>query len=453
MLSNMTRELSAGGAESRRVFDAQRDHRWVAKQATALDRIATLVRLKTAIVSGTDDVITALHADLGRPRRLSKTEIAAVLHDIDEAIANIDDWMAPTQVTPASHFGTGAHAEIRYEGRGVVLLFGPWNFPFGLVFQPLVPIIAAGNTCIVKPNELAPRTSAVTARIIRSVFDEKHVAVCEGGVDVADQLLELPIDHVFFTGSPAVGRIVMSKAAIHLASVTLELGGKCPAVIDATADIRKAVAAIAFGKHQNAGQICLAPDHVWVHEDVSQEFVDGYLEWVSANLCADGALVDDRLGRAVDQRNYERVQGYVADAVTRGGTSITVAPAVSSLVIAPTVLSGVDLDAAVMREEIFGPVLPVLTFRDVSTVVDAVREDGKPLAMYLFSEDDAFIETMLEHTSSGGVTINGWALHSSDTGLPFGGVGTSGIGRYHGVHGFLEMSHARSVFMAAPTKG
>jgi aldehyde dehydrogenase (NAD+) len=181
--------------------------------------------------------------------------------------------------------------------------------------------------------------------------------------------------------------------------------------------------------------------------------VDGYLDWVSANLYADGELVDDRLGRAVDQRNYERVQGYVADAVTRGGTSITVAPAVASLVIAPTVLSGVDLDAAVMREEIFGPVLPVLTFRDVSTVVDAVREDGKPLAMYLFSEDDAFIETMLEHTSSGGVTINGWALHSSDTGLPFGGVGTSGIGRYHGVHGFLEMSHARSVFMAAPTKG
>jgi aldehyde dehydrogenase (NAD+) len=437
--------------EARRIFDLQREHRWITKQTTALERKTILERLRAEVLSSIDEVIDALHADLGRPRGLSKAEIGAVVQDIDDALADLDEWMAPTPVTPRALFGPGARAEIRYEGRGVVLLFGPWNFPFGLVFEPLVPIIAAGNTCIVKPNELAPATSAVTARIIRAVFDDKHVAVLEGGVDLANALLDLPVDHIFFTGSPAVGRIVMSKAAAHLASVTLELGGKCPAVVDATADLPKAVQNIAGGKHQNAGQICLSPDHVWVHEDVRDEFIDGYLRWVSANL-RDGDQVDaQRLGRLINQQNFDRVRGYVQDAVRQGAISIPVAQgSPDDLVVAPTVLTGVDMNAAVMQEEIFGPIMPVLTYREIPTVVDAMRQNGKPLAMYIFSQDDAVVEKLLAETSSGGVTVNGWALHSTDTGLPFGGVGSSGIGRYHGVHGFRELSHARSVFMAAP---
>jgi aldehyde dehydrogenase (NAD+) len=437
--------------EARRIFDLQREHRWITKQTTALERKTILERLRAEVLSSIDEVIGALHADLGRPRGLSKAEIGAVVQDIDDALADLDEWMAPTPVTPRALFGPGARAEIRYEGRGVVLLFGPWNFPFGLVFEPLVPIIAAGNTCIVKPNELAPATSAVTARIIRAVFDDKHVAVLEGGVDLANALLDLPVDHIFFTGSPAVGRIVMSKAAAHLASVTLELGGKCPAVVDATADLPKAVQNIAGGKHQNAGQICLSPDHVWVHEDVRDEFIDGYLRWVSANL-RDGDQVDaQRLGRLINQQNFDRVRGYVQDAVRQGAISIPVAQgSPDDLVVAPTVLTGVDMNAAVMQEEIFGPIMPVLTYREIPTVVDAMRQNGKPLAMYIFSQDDAVVEKLLAETSSGGVTVNGWALHSTDTGLPFGGVGSSGIGRYHGVHGFRELSHARSVFMAAP---
>jgi len=441
---------AADAADATRIFDVQRDYRWIAKQTTAQQRKAVLERLRAEVVSSFDEVIAALHADLGRPSGLSKAEIGAVVHDIDDALTNLDDWMTSTPVRPAPHFGRGARAEIRYEGRGVVLLFGPWNFPFGLVFEPLVPIIAAGNTCIVKPNELAPATSAVSARIIRTVFDDRHVAVLEGGVDVANALLDLPVDHIFFTGSPAVGRVVMAKAAAHLASVTLELGGKCPAVVDASADLPNAVQNIALGKHQNAGQICLSPDHVWVHEDVRDEFIASYLEWVSANLC-DGDRVDvKRIGRLINRRNFDRVQGYVQDAVRRGATSMPAAPgSPDDLVVAPTVLTGVDMNAAVMQEEIFGPIMPVLTYRDLATVVDALRHQEKPLAMYIFSSNDAFVETLLAETASGGATINGWALHSSDTGLPFGGVGSSGIGRYHGIHGFHELSHARSVFVAA----
>lgn len=451
MSSPMEVTNSTDSDDIQRVFDAQREHRWVVKQTTAEERRGVLERLKAAVLANSDEVMAALHADLGRPARLSKTEIGAVLHDIDDAVSHLDAWMAPSPVEPAAHFGAGAHAEVRYEGRGVVLLFGPWNFPFGLVFEPLVPILAAGNTCIVKPNELAPATSAVTAKIIRSVFDEKHVAVFEGGVDLADELLGLPVDHVFFTGSPAVGRVVMARAAAHLASVTLELGGKCPAVVDKSADLPRAVAQIGVGKHQNAGQICLSPDHVWVHEDLYDEFVAAYLEWITNNLCDDDERLDGRrLGRIVNQRNVERVQGYVDEAVRRGATSTAVAPSCSDdLVVTPTILTGVDADSAVMREEIFGPIMPIMRYREVATVVESVRRNGKPLAMYVFSHDDAVVEKLLDETSSGGVTVNGWALHSSDTSLPFGGVGSSGIGRYHGVHGFRELSNSRAVFTAA----
>ncbi|MGI9163117.1 MAG: aldehyde dehydrogenase family protein, partial [Mycobacterium sp.] len=251
-------------AEVQGILAEQRRYRWAAMQTSAEERRVVLQRLRGAILESRADIIAALHEDLGRDTRLSKAELGTVIADLDEAIAKLDEWMAATPVAPDPRFGAGARAEIRYQARGVVLLFGPWNFPFSLVFQPLVAIVAAGNCCIVKPNEMSPATSAVTARIIRSVFEPRHVAVVEGGVDLAEALLELPVDHIFFTGSPKVGRAVMAKAAVHLASVTLELGGKCPAVIGRSADLAAAIAHIAGGKHSNAGQICLSPDHVWV---------------------------------------------------------------------------------------------------------------------------------------------------------------------------------------------
>ena len=427
------------------LFDKQRRHRWVTKTSTAAQRAELLTQLKAEIRASIDEISAALNEDLLRTQRAAKVEVAPVLADIDDAIANLDRWMAPTEYAPIPALGDAATA-VRYEARGVCLLFGPWNFPFALVFQPLVAIVAAGNTAIVKPNEMAPATSAVAARIITSVFAQEHVAVVEGGVDLAERLLDLPVDHIFFTGSPAVARKVMARAAEHLASVTLELGGKCPAIIDADADVELAATHIAAGKHQNAGQICLAPDHVWVHRDVRDEFVKKYLAAVENRYYIDGALAAERLGKLVDRRNFDRVSGYLDDAVARGAEMISVGDSdPERRILAPTLLLNVATDAAVMRHEIFGPILPVLDFTEMSTVTSWLQDNDKPLAMYVFGRDREAIENVLAATSSGGVSINGWALHFADSRLPFGGIGGSGMGRYHGVHGFRELSHARSV--------
>jgi aldehyde dehydrogenase (NAD+) len=454
-MSVNTASLDIDGIDkARRAFELQREYRWHAKQLSSAERKSALSLLATVIEDNRDELVAALHTDLGRSVRLSMTEIGSVLTDIDDAIQNLDSWVKPTLVAPAASYGPGARAEIRYEGRGVVLLFGPWNFPFGLVFQPLVAIVAAGNTCIVKPNELAQATSAVTSRIIQAVFDEKHVTALEGGVALAESLLELPVDHVFFTGSPAVGKKVMARAAEHLASVTLELGGKCPAVVDRSANLERAIAHIAFGKHQNSGQICLSPDHVWVHEAVRDEFIAGYVAWITTRLCKDGRLDVGKLGRMIDERNANRARAYVDDALRRGASQVfTAAADFDARVVPPMVLTDLDAESILMEEEIFSPIMPVLTFREPSTVIDSIRRGGKPLAMYVFSEDDAVVEQLIRETSSGGVTVNGWALHSSENQLPFGGVGSSGIGRYHGIHGFLELSHARSVFIASTQIG
>jgi len=433
------------------IFAAQREHRWVTKASTAAERAAHLTRLREAIVAHLDEIREALHSDLMRPPRpRMPPEVAAVLTDIDQAVAHLEEWMAPAPVTPASFLGR-VEAYVQYEARGICLLFAPWNFPFGLLFQPLVPIIAAGNTAIVKPNELAPATSEVSARIIREVFTPEHVAVFEGGVDLANELLELPVDHIFFTGSPAVGRTVMAAAARHLASITLELGGKCPAIVDGTTDLATAAAQIAVGKHTNAGQICLAPDYVMVREDRRDEFVRHYQAWVESNLYADGRFSPELLGKIINRRNLDRLIRYLDGATAKGAT--LVGGSVTDLdrhTLAPAVLLDVPDDAEVLAEEIFGPVLPVLTFTEPTEVVERVRGGGKPLAMYLFSNDRELVDTVLAGTSSGGVTVNGWVLHAMDNQLPFGGVGSSGMGAYHGIHGFRELSHARSVVVAPP---
>lgn len=435
--------------EIERVFALQRDYRWTAKNTTADHRKAMLSRFKDAVLQHADDARDALYADLGKsPEEPMMQEILHVLGDIEETLAHLDEWMQPVEVEPTGPLtAPGSKAEIVYEGRGVCLLFGPWNFPYQLVLAPLVPIIAAGNTAIVKPNELTPSTSAVVATIIREAFEEHEVAVFEGGVPLAEALLELPVDHIFFTGSPKVGQAVMTAAAKHLASVTLELGGKCPAIIDETTDLAQAAAQVAFGKHYNSGQICLSPDHVWVKEELRDNFVEHYLDWVRRNLYTeDGEFNPAAMAHMIDQRNFERVRHYIEDAEQRGAKVVGTGKSnPDALLIEPTVLLDVPLDADVMRDEIFGPVLPVLTFNDADEITSHVNSGGKPLAMYLFSQDDDFVQAVLSHTSSGGVTVNGWVIHWTEKGLPFGGVGTSGYGRYHGYHGFKELSHERSI--------
>lgn len=440
--------ISGGTAtdEVERLFRRQRQNRWNAKNTTATERIAMLLHLRDQVDQETESICAALHHDLLRSPRASMTEVHSVLADLDDAIANLESWMAPTELPLEPPLDRVA-SQIRYEARGVCLLFGPWNFPFALVFQPLVPIVAAGNTAIVKPNEMAPATAEVVARIIKTVFGDEHVAVVEGDVTLAEALLELPFDHIFFTGSPAVGRRVMRAAAAHLTSVTLELGGKCPAVVFAGADIASAAAQIAAGKHQNAGQVCLSPDHVWVQRSVREEFVEHYGAWIRRKLYHDGRLSAERLGKIIDRRNFDRLEGYVDDALRRGARVHWFGDSDPEItVMAPAVVTDVKPDFAIMKEEIFGPVLPVLEFDTPDDVVAWLQDNEKPLAIYAFVEDgDASVDALLAATSSGGVTVNGWALHYGDNRLPFGGVGGSGMGRYHGVHGFRELSHARSI--------
>ena len=436
-------------AEIQRLFALQRGRRAALKAGTAVDRLQRLSRLREAIVAHADEIDEALHLDLRKERQgLKHFEIQSVLQEIDTAVAELGTWMAPEEVTPSPHFA-GNRTYVMYEPRGVVLLFGPWNFAFNLVFAPLVQIISAGNACIVKPNEMQPRVSAITARLIREVFDEAEVAVVEGGVSLAEQLLELPFDHIFFTGSPAVGKRIMAAAARHLASVTLELGGKCPAVVDQGVDWIRTAGMVAAARFRNAGQLCLAVDHAWVPAAQRDTFVQILGGVVSKMFYADGRLQRDRIARIVDRRNFDRIKSAVDEAVAAGARVVVGGDFdADDLTISPTVLVDVPTGARIMQDEIFGPVLPVMGYQSTQEITAHVDATGKPLAMYIFSPDQAFVDEMLLNSSSGGVTVNGVMLHYAESRLPFGGCNTSGMGRYKGVHGFRELSNARSVFVA-----
>lgn len=431
-----------------RIFAAQRANRVALKRRSAKERIARLAALRAAIVSRTDAINQALNLDLRKPIAGARNaEIGAVMAEIDTACDELAAWMEPERIEPSSHFA-GNDTFIQYEPRGVVLLLGPWNFPFSLVFAPLVPIIAAGNACIVKPNEMQPHMSALTAQIIAEVFPENEVACFEGGVALAEALQDLPFDHVFFTGSPAIGKRVMAAAAKHLSSVTLELGGKCPAIVDADYPLLDAAGKIAAARFNNAGQLCLSVDHVWVPRARRDELVAMLGAVVDKMFYVDGTLQKERIARIVDTRNFARVQGYVDEAVANGASIVKGGNwEPDDLTIEPTIVIDAPLDGGLMQNEIFGPVLPVIAYDSVDQIVDQIDSTGKPLAMYLFSHDESFVDDVLERSSSGGVTVNHVLMHYAEHKLPFGGVNGSGMGRYKGIHGFRELSNARSIFV------
>ncbi len=336
---------------------------------------------------------------------------------------------------------------MEYEARGVCLVFGPWNVPFHLAIEPTVAAVAAGNTVMVKPNSLTPATAQLVCEIVREVFDERLVAAFDGGDDMADILLDQPVDHIFFTGSPAVGKIVMAAAARHLATLTLELGGKCPAVIDGTHDLEDTARLVGGGRHVNGGQLCFAVDHVWVQRDVSEAFLSQYNSWIEATLVVGGGVDPAAATPIIDQRNLDRVMGLIEDArsrgarVVRGGRLVAGQPRL----IEPTIILDAPPDSKVMTEEIFGPVLPIHTYDDPGDLLLRMRAAPKPLALYVFSDDEDFVSTVLAGTSSGGVTVNGFGTHVSEPKVGFGGVNNSGSGRYHGVWGFREFSNPRAV--------
>jgi aldehyde dehydrogenase (NAD+) len=431
--------------ELRRLFELQSKAQPRLRGRSAELRITMLRTLRATIEAKMEAIITALAEDLAKPRDEAMTDFGAPLWDIGLIEQGLAEWTKPWPVVPQTGATPGATAKIMHGPKGKVLIFGPWNFPFALVFQPLVAAVAAGNAVIVKPSEMAPATAAIATQIIRECFSEDEVAVVEGGPDVAEALLELPFDHIFFTGSTRTGRRVMAAAAEHLSSLTLELGGKCPAIIDHDVHLPTAVGSIMAGKCFNAGQVCLAPDHAWIAPALRDDFIAQLGQAIDAAYYEDGELLADRISRIVNQANADRLRRLLDDAIARGATVVRGGRFHDGF-IEPTILVDVPPDAMIMEEEIFGPILPILTYAHEDEIVRSIERTGKPLALYVFSQRPAFVDAMISRTMSGGVTVNGVMLHASDAGLPFGGVGTSGMGAYHGAFGFAELTHRRSVY-------
>jgi aldehyde dehydrogenase (NAD+) len=430
------------------LFHKQRANQAAVKRAPAVERIAKLKRLRAAIVEREAAIRDAMFKDFRKsPAEVDLTEIFASLVEIKDAIHSVRTWMKPQHVsTPMSLFGTDSW--IHYEPKGVVLIVGPWNYPFQLVISPLVAAIAAGNCVICKPSELTVHTSALLAELIGAVFSEDEVAVVEGGPAETQRLLALPFDHYFFTGSTRVGRIVAEAAAKHLASTTLELGGKSPAVIDDSADLASAANRLVWGKFVNAGQTCIAPDYIMVSERRERALVDELRRAIAEMY---GASEDDRkksgdLCRVINPRNFDRLKAMLDDSV-RQGAKIEIGGGTDAAdrFIAPTVLTNVKPDQPVMAEEIFGPILPILTYKKLDEVPPFITARDKPLALYVFANDQQAIDQVIDNTTAGGTCINNTVIHFVNSNLPFGGIGPSGSGSYHGYFGFKAFSHERAV--------
>lgn len=417
--------------------------------ALALTSVAQRKRklwaLKDALLAHRLDIQSAMKADFGKnPTETDLSEILTVTSEIRYVCRHLSAWMAGERVaTPLTLLGH--RSGVMMQPKGVVLILSPWNFPINLTLIPLVSAIAAGNAVVLKPSEHTPHASAVMARIIQSVFDPNEVRLLEGGKDLAEALLRLPFNHIFFTGSPAVGKIVMAKAATHLASVTLELGGKSPAIVDETANLKLAANRIAWGKFMNAGQICISPDYVLVAADRMDDFL---VELKAAILSLYGTDIYNNpdYARIINPAHYERLMHYIRQAasegavVAYGGTGDA-----ATRFIAPTIITGMRKGDLLLEEEIFGPILPVIPYATPSDAVVFIQQRPKPLALYIFSKSRSQQDYFLHHTRSGGIAVNTTLVQFFNNALPFGGDNNSGIGKAHGYYGFLAFSNERAV--------
>ena len=432
--------------EIRRVFDRQRAHRLTMGATTARERIERLDRLHEALLRYRDELRRAVYADFRKPAvEFDSSELFVVTSEIKFVKKNLRRWMRD-QTVPTPLTVLGSKSWIRYESKGTCLIIAPWNYPMQLLMGPLVSCIAAGNTAILKPSEMTPHTSAVLARLVKEVFPENEVTLFEGDKDTAQELLALPFDHIFFTGAPAIGKIVMRAAAKHLTSVTLELGGKSPTVVDRSADLDAAARRITWAKFLNKGQTCIAPDYVYVHAAVR----DAFLAKVRAHIqtfYGEDAARSDSYARMVNQRHFERVAGYLDESVRAGATIVAGGSTqASDDFIAPTVVTDVPTDSALMEEEIFGPVLPVNSFTDLQEVIDVINARPKPLSMYIYSNNRKNVDRLLALTRAGATAINHSIVQYMNHHLPFGGANNSGIGNSHGWWGFDAFSDKRAVY-------
>lgn len=435
------------------VFDRQMETalRW--RESTANERIARLRKLRDAMMAQREAFYKAFMQDYRKsPAEVEASELLPVMDEVRHAIGRIKRWMKPHKVWPTSTM-LGTSGWVQYQPRGRVLIIAPWNYPLSLCFGPLVSALAAGNTAIIKPSEMTPAVSALMARIIGDVFPDAEVALFEGGMATSQALLDLPFDHIFFTGSPAVGKVVMTAAAKHLTSVTLELGGKSPTIVGPSANIPLAAETLMWGKFLNGGQTCVAPDYVYVHESVKEAFVVECREVLQARYGSSAAAQKQSadLTHIVNQRHTQRIASLLSDAVSRGAVVETGGDVdVSQCYIAPTLLDRVPADASIMEEEIFGPLLPIIGYAQLDEVIADINARPKPLALYIWSRDQKEIDKVMARTSSGGACINHCVMHFAHGELPFGGVNNSGIGSAHGHYGFKAFSHERAVLRSSP---
>ncbi|MEU9479358.1 aldehyde dehydrogenase family protein [Streptomyces sp. NPDC048191] len=404
-------------------------------------RTGQLRRLRALLTERGADLAAALHADLGKSSAEAyRTEIDFTVREIDHTLEHLADWLRPEPTPAPAHLGADATAWTQYDPLGVVLVIAPWNYPAQLLLAPMVGALASGNTVVAKPSELAPATSAVLAELLPAYLDTDAVAVVEGGVPETTALLAERFDHIFYTGNGTVGRIVMRAAAEHLTPVTLELGGKSPVFVDRDADVSVVADRLARGKFLNAGQTCVAPDYVLTDPETAAALEPALVRAVEALFGSDPATSPE-YGRIINERHFDRLSGLLGSGrVAVGGTSDR-----TTKYIAPTVLADVDPASPVMREEIFGPILPLVTVSGLDEAIGFINDRDKPLALYVFTESDGTRARIAAETSSGGLGYGLPLAHLTVSDLPFGGVGESGMGSYHGRYSIETFSHRKAV--------
>lgn len=444
----MTATIDSIAQKVTTIFEAQQQTAIKLRTSTAQERINKLKKLLGAVQKFEKEFQEALFQDFKKnATETTLTEIVPLQSEIKHAMSQLRKWIQPKSVSnPLHYFGTSGY--VQYEPKGVTLILSPWNYPVSLTLSPLISAISAGCTAMLKPSELTPHTSVVLGKLIKETFNENEIALFDGDVNVATALLKLPFNHIFFTGSPAIGKVVMRAASEHLTSVTLELGGKSPAFIDETADLQDATEKLVWGKFVNNGQTCIAPDYLLVKESALNPLIESISKQIEKVYNSDNKGIENSNSycRVVNQRHFVRLQNLLENALLKGA-NIAFGGKVNAddRFITPTLLTDVSADMAIMQEEIFGPLLPILTYKTTEEAIKLVNQGEKPLALYVFSKNKNNIDKVMTETSAGGSCVNECLLHIGHPDLPFGGVNNSGIGKSHGHFGFLEFSNARAV--------
>ncbi|WP_096270529.1 aldehyde dehydrogenase [Paucisalibacillus globulus] len=422
------------------IVQAQRDFYLSGATKSYKFRIDMLRSLRSMLEKYEKSIYKALKQDLNKSTfDTFTTELGFLYNEIKHTESNLKEWMKDEAIdAPLTHKGTKNF--IRKEPYGVSLIISPWNYPLQLAIAPAIGAIAAGNTVVIKPSEYSPSTSSLLAKIIRDTFDPKFLAVVQGAKDVSQELLNQRFDYIFFTGSTSVGKVIMREASKYLTPVTLELGGKSPAIIDKDANVTLTAKRIAWGKFTNAGQTCVAPDYLYVHDDIKEKLLKEMKKQIK-KMYSKNALQYEKYVRIINQNHFNRLSAYLSNGTIVYGGDVDQ----EQLKIEPTILDSITWDDPVMQDEIFGPILPVLTFKKIDDVISELKHLEKPLALYYFGEKEKNQEKVMNSLSFGGGCVNDTLYHLANPNLPFGGVGQSGMGAYHGKNSFDTFSHHKSI--------